>query len=152
MLRPLAESREIELVTSLADELPLVAMDAARIIQVLSNLVGNAIKFTPRGGTIEMICEEIDGEVRFAVADSGPGIAPDQIPHVFGRFWQASDRDVRGIGLGLSIVRGIVETHGGRVWVESEPGKGAKFFFTLGENSAVAGEESLTPAEVSPFA
>jgi signal transduction histidine kinase len=66
-----------------------------------------------------------------AVADTGPGIPRDQLPHIFGRFWQASDRDTRGIGLGLSIVRGIVHSHGGRTWVESELGRGATFFFTL---------------------
>ena len=134
-LQPLAESRGIELVARLSTDLPRVMMDAARILQVLSNLVGNALKFTPRGGRIEIVCEVVEDELRFAVADTGVGIAPDQLPHVFGRFWQASDRDTRGIGLGLSIVRGIVETHGGRVWVESEQGKGSTFFFTLGTSA-----------------
>jgi signal transduction histidine kinase/DNA-binding response OmpR family regulator len=146
-LHPLAESRGIELVAKAGDDLPLVLMDAARILQVLSNLIGNALKFTPRGGRIEVICEAVEDEVRFAVADSGPGIPPEQIPHIFDRFWQARDSDTRGIGLGLSIVRGIVETHGGRVWVESEPGNGATFFFTIGVPDAAFAEVASPVAE-----
>jgi signal transduction histidine kinase len=151
-LRPLAEARSIELIARVSADLPLVMMDAARVQQVLSNLVGNALKFTPAGGRIEIVCEQVEDEVWFAVADTGPGIPTDQIPLLFGRFWQASDRDARGIGLGLSIVRGIVETHGGRVWVESELGKGATFFFTIGGPTAViAAADSSLPAEVSPI-
>jgi signal transduction histidine kinase/DNA-binding response OmpR family regulator len=132
LLAPLAHARSIELCSRVGSALPLVAMDTARVQQVLSNLVGNALKFTPSGGRIEIVCEDVGGQVRFAVSDTGPGIDPQHLPHLFGRFWQADDRDVRGIGLGLSIVRGIVEAHGGRVWVESEPGHGATFYFTLG--------------------
>jgi signal transduction histidine kinase/DNA-binding response OmpR family regulator len=151
MLRPLAESRSIELIARVGDNLPLVSMDAARVLQVLSNLVGNALKFTPAGGRIEIVCEEVGDEVRFAVVDTGAGIPADQLPHIFGRFWQASDRDVRGIGLGLSIVRGIVETHGGRVWVESEPGQGTTFFFTLGAPGAEAAVDPSELMAVSPL-
>ncbi|HEX6911877.1 MAG TPA: HAMP domain-containing sensor histidine kinase, partial [Longimicrobium sp.] len=73
-----------------------------------------------------------------AVADTGPGIPPEQLPHVFGRFWQATQGDRRGIGLGLSIARGIVEAHGGRIWVESTPGEGSTFYFTVPVASATA--------------
>lgn len=131
MLRPLAGARSIEIALDAPVELPAVMMDPDRILQVLSNLVGNAIKFTPRGGTIRLECESSSGIVRFAVRDSGPGIPADQLPYLFGEYWQADDRDRRGIGLGLSIARGLVEAHGGEIWAESEPGAGAAFLFTI---------------------
>jgi signal transduction histidine kinase len=108
-----------------------VLADAARIQQVLSNLVGNAVKFTPRSGRITVCAEHIDGEVRFGVIDTGPGIPAEQLPHIFGRFWQAKTSDRRGIGLGLAIAKGIVEAHNGRIWVESHVGLGSTFYFTL---------------------
>ena len=116
---------------SVAANLPAVLADAARIQQVLSNLVGNAVKFTPRQGTIKVAADLLDAEVRFAVIDSGQGIPPEQVPHIFGRFWQATSSDRRGIGLGLAIAKGIVEAHNGRIWVESQVGLGSTFFFTL---------------------
>jgi signal transduction histidine kinase/DNA-binding response OmpR family regulator len=109
----------------------LVNADAARVVQVVSNLVGNAVKFTPEGGTVTLACQAGDGEVRFSVSDTGPGIEPEQLPHIFGAFWQARHADRRGLGLGLSIARGLVEAHGGSIWVESEPGRGTTFLFTL---------------------
>jgi PAS domain S-box-containing protein len=131
MLRAMATSNGVELVNESGRGLPLVLADAARIQQVLSNLVGNALKFTPSGGRITVRAERSGGEVRVAVIDTGSGIEPDQLPHIFGRFWQASSGDRRGIGLGLAIAKGIVEEHGGRIWVESTPGEGSRFFFTL---------------------
>jgi signal transduction histidine kinase len=131
MLRPLATAASLELDCDLAGTLPRVAADSARILQVLSNLVGNAIKFTPAGGTVRVRAEQADREVRFAVSDTGPGIPADQLPHIFGRFWQGARVDRRGIGLGLAIAKGIVEAHGGRIWVESEVGTGSQFIFTL---------------------
>jgi signal transduction histidine kinase len=98
---------------------------------VISNLVGNALKFTPEGGSVTLAAAHDEGELRISVIDTGSGISPEQLPHVFGRFWQASDADRRGLGLGLAIARGIVEAHGGRIWVESEPGAGSIFHFTL---------------------
>lgn len=138
MLRPLAQGSSIRLESHFEPHLPLVVADATRISQVLSNLVGNAVKFTPREGLITVSAERSDGEVRFAVIDTGPGIPAEQLPHIFGRFWQAKPSDRRGIGLGLAIAKGIVEAHGGRIWVESSVGLGSTFYFTL----PVAGEES----------
>jgi PAS domain S-box-containing protein len=108
-----------------------VLCDPERVRQVLANLIGNAVKFTPQGGTIA-VRTEIEGDaVRFVVADSGPGLHPDEAPHVFDRYWQAPECARKGTGLGLHIARGLVELHGGRIWVESQPGGGCAFFFTL---------------------
>ena len=131
MLRPMAASSGVELVSAVGDGLPRVLADAARVQQVLSNLIGNALKFTPRDGTVTVRADLAGEEIRVAVIDTGVGIEPDQLPHVFGRFWQAMSGDRRGIGLGLAIAKGIVEEHGGRIWVESTPRKGSTFLFTL---------------------
>ncbi len=131
MLRPLAAGSTIRLEADIEDNLPPVLADAARVQQVLSNLVGNAVKFTPRSGRITVCAEHIEGEVRFGVIDTGPGIPAEQLPHIFGRFWQAKTSDHRGIGLGLAIAKGIVEAHNGRIWVESHVGLGSTFYFTL---------------------
>jgi PAS domain S-box-containing protein len=131
MLRPLATGSSIAMEASIGENLPSVLADTSRIQQVLSNLVGNALKFTPREGTITVAADLLDTEVRFAVIDSGPGIPPEQVPHIFGRFWQARSSDRRGIGLGLAIAKGIVEAHNGRIWVESQVGVGSTFYFTL---------------------
>ena len=132
MLRSLATSSSIDLVLEeTCDDLPHVCADVHRVQQVLSNLIGNAVKFTPRGGRIVVRCSRAPREVRFEVRDTGPGIPAEYLPHVFGQFWQASRSDRRGIGLGLAIAKGIVEAHGGKIWVESEPGEGSSFFFTL---------------------
>jgi PAS domain S-box-containing protein len=131
MLRPLAAAGSLELSVDVERGVPPVMADTGRVQQVLSNLIGNAVKFTPAGGTITMRAEPIGGEVRISVCDTGPGIPPDQLPHIFGRFWQAKAVDRRGIGLGLSIAKGIVEAHGGRIWVESQVGEGSRFYFTL---------------------
>jgi signal transduction histidine kinase len=131
MQRPLAAGSTIRLETSIDDGLPPVLADSARIQQVLSNLVGNAVKFTPRSGCITVCAEQIGDEVRFGVIDTGPGIPAEQLPHIFGRFWQATTSDRRGIGLGLAIAKGIVEAHNGRIWVESHVGLGSTFYFTL---------------------
>lgn len=131
MLTPLAGSRNVALSAEIDRHHPLVMLDPARILQVFSNLLGNAIKFTPEGGAVRVGCEVLGDELKFSVIDTGPGILPEQISHVFGRLWQGHEGDRRGIGLGLSIVQGIVEAHHGRVWVESEVGAGTAFHFTL---------------------
>ena len=133
MLAPLASEKNIRFDTTVANGLPKITMDAGRVLQVLSNLVGNAIKFTPAGGRIVLRADAAPGGVRFSVADSGPGIPEEKIGKIFGRFWQADPADRRGIGLGLTIAKGIVEAHGGRIWVESPPGEGTTFHFTLSE-------------------
>lgn len=110
---------------------PAVLADRDRILQVFSNLLGNALKFTPVGGEIR-VGARVEGEqVLFYVGDTGPGIPPESLAHIFDRFWQANRTDRRGAGLGLSIAKGIVEAHGGRLQVESEPGRGSTFSFTV---------------------
>lgn len=111
---------------------PLVVVaDRERTIQVLVNLIDNAIKFTPRGGAISLAAEALDGEVAISVSDTGSGIEPDQLAHVFDRFWKARSGGKRGAGLGLFIARALVDAQGGRIWAESEPGAGSRFTFTL---------------------
>jgi signal transduction histidine kinase len=132
MLAPLAAEKSIRLDCAIVDGLPEVTADGGRIVQVLSNLVGNAIKFTPRDGRIVIRAEPAPGGVRMSVADTGAGIPEEQLSKLFGRFWQGNPADRRGIGLGLSIAKGIIDAHGGRIWVESRVGEGTTFFFTLG--------------------
>ncbi|MBK7864279.1 MAG: PAS domain S-box protein [Archangiaceae bacterium] len=110
-------------------DLPHVSADRRRLLQVFSNLVGNAAKFSR--GRITVGAKARERQVLFWVADDGVGIPADAVPHVFDRFWQASRSDRRGAGLGLSIVKAIVEAHGGSVWVESEVDVGTTFFFTV---------------------
>ena len=130
--RALAEQKRILLTEELDPGLPLVRADRGRILQVFSNLVGNAIKFTPEGGRITLSARrDVDG-VCVGVSDTGRGIAREDTDRVFGRFWQVGRKsDGTGVGLGLAIVKGIVEAHDGRVWVESSPGTGSTFYFTL---------------------
>jgi len=96
---------------------------------VLANLVSNAIKFTPRGGAIHITVARMDGAVRLSVSDTGHGIPAAQLARVFDRYW--TGRDGHGTGLGLFIAKGIVEAHGGRIWVESTPGRGTTVSFTI---------------------
>jgi signal transduction histidine kinase len=108
-----------------------VSADRDRVLQVLSNLLGNALKFTAGGGTVTVSVHLEEGAIRFAIGDTGPGIASENLDRIFDRFWKDESAGRRGTGLGLFIVRGIVEAHGGGVWVESELGRGSTFFFTL---------------------
>jgi len=106
--------------------------DRERVLQVLSNLLGNALKFTPPGGRIRVDVERQDRmTARFTVADTGPGVLEQDAPHVFERYWKHETEGKKGTGLGLFIAKGIVDAHGGRIWVEGEPGRGATFRFTL---------------------
>lgn len=129
--RSLAASADLELRVDLPRELPEVLGDRDRLLQVLENLIGNAIKFTGPGGRIGVGASATAGEVLLWVSDTGPGIAAEDLPRVFDRFWQAQKAGRRGAGLGLPIVKGIVEAHGGRVWVESTLGQGSTFLFTI---------------------
>jgi two-component system, chemotaxis family, sensor kinase Cph1 len=130
ILRPLAEAKRQTIEQQLSATTRVLA-DRERFFQVLSNLIGNAIKFTPGGGRITVRTEPHDGRLSVEVADTGPGIPADQLEHVFNRYWQAQRTKREGSGLGLYIAKGIVEAHGGRIWVDSAPGLGALFKFTL---------------------
>jgi len=121
-----------------ATELPEVWADHDRILQVLENLIGNALKFTPSSGRIVVGAGRRHGEVLFWVADTGCGIPPEGLPHVFDRFWQAKKGARHGAGLGLPITRGIIDAHGGRIWIESTLGRGTIVFFTVPEAPAAA--------------
>jgi signal transduction histidine kinase len=120
-----------------------VHADRGRLAQVLGNLLDNAVKFTPEGGRIELRARSEDDEVVFEIADTGPGMSAEVQAHLFERFWQASRADRRGLGLGLTIAKGIVEAHGGRIWVDSELGKGSRFYFTLPAVKAESNGRSL---------
>lgn len=111
--------------------------DSARILQVLANLVANALKFTPRGGRIVLQAERARSELLVCVADTGLGIPTNQEEAVFQRFWQVEPDDKRGLGLGLYISRCVIEGHGGKIWVESTPGEGSSFRFTLPDTLAL---------------
>lgn len=126
-----AEASHIELSARIASPLPMVAMDSARILQVLVNLLSNAFKFTPAGGHVVVRVEPHEDELRFSVTDTGEGIPEDRLEDVFDRFRQLAPDHRRGLGLGLYISRCIVEGHGGRIWAESEEGKGSHFVFTV---------------------
>ncbi|MEO7093646.1 MAG: HAMP domain-containing sensor histidine kinase [Polyangiales bacterium] len=132
-LAPQAEARELVFVSSGPDRDVDVACDRTRTFQVIANLVGNAIKFTPKDGRITLRAEIEPTVVRLTVEDEGPGIAPEHLAHIFERYWQAEPGTARrhGIGLGLAIARGIVTAQGGTISVESSPGRGARFSFTL---------------------
>lgn len=129
LLTAVAQERDVSLIANV--DSPLLAWcDRERIVQVLSNLIGNATKFSAEGGTVTVEARPLGTDVVLSVADTGPGIAPENLPHIFDQFWQA-ERRVDGLGLGLSIAKALVEAHGGRLWVESTVGHGTTFFFTL---------------------
>jgi signal transduction histidine kinase len=126
--------RDVELAQDVPEDLPPVYADAERIYQVLFNLLDNAVRFTPAGGRVRVTAERNDGAVDVTVADTGPGIAAEHLPRVFERFYRvdtARSRDEGGTGIGLAIARSVVEAHGGRIWAESEPGRGSTFTFEL---------------------
>ncbi len=128
-----AERAGLDLQAECCPDLPAIPADASRLEQVLVNLVHNAIKFTPPGGEIRLFAK-MDGKyIRFDVSDTGAGIDPDDLPRIFERFYKADRARTKGggTGLGLSIARHIVEAHGGKIWVESEPEKGSTFYFTI---------------------
>jgi len=136
---PTAREREIVLE---ATDLPggaVVHADRDRVMQVLGNLVGNALKFTPAGGRVTLSARREGDAVVFSVADTGTGITAEDLPHVFEQYWK---HDKQGTGLGLFIALNVVQAHRGRIWVESKPGAGSTFFFTL----RVAAEPSPSPS------
>jgi signal transduction histidine kinase len=135
MFEPLAEGRHVHIEALPADGIAVRA-DPMRVSQVVGNILGNAIKFTPENGHVTMRATANGNHVAIDIADTGPGIPPRDIEHLFDNFWQAQRNDHRGVGLGLAIAKGVVEAHGGRIWCESAPGRGSTFSFTLPKASA----------------
>lgn len=131
LMTPIAERANVRLRIAADGELPAVLVDEERILQVLSNLVGNAVKFTPADGAVTIKARRILQTVRFGVLDTGPGIPPERAARIFDRFWQADVNDRRGIGLGLAIARSIVEAHGHRIGVDVPSTGGSEFWFTV---------------------
>jgi signal transduction histidine kinase len=131
IFKPQATAGSITLDCSVPDDVPPVYADRHRVMQVLSNLVGNALKFTPAGGVVSFRAESLEQEVLLCVTDSGPGIPTENLSDIFNPYWQAKRTARMGAGLGLPIAKGIVEAHHGRIWVESEPGTLTRFCFTL---------------------
>ncbi len=141
---PQASDRGIVLSLDLPAGLPLALADRRRVAQVLGNLLTNALNHTPLGGCVTLSAVASAGMVEVAVADTGTGIAPEELPNLFERFWRGEKSRSRasgGTGLGLAIVKQLVEIHGGRVHVTSTPGQGACFRFTLPESGLAPGEE-----------
>ncbi|MCC6554519.1 MAG: HAMP domain-containing histidine kinase [Polyangiaceae bacterium] len=138
-----ARERGLSLRSELAGELPRVSCDRDRVAQIFANLLDNAIRVTGPGGSIVVRAEARSGEVLFSVSDTGPGIAAEEMAHLFEPYRRGARPGYRGAGLGLAIVQGLVAAHGGKVWVESEAGKGSTFFFTLpAEGGAGHGSEA----------
>jgi signal transduction histidine kinase len=131
LFRAQATAAKVDLVVEDRTNATSVMADRHRLMQVLSNLVGNALKFTPASGRIAIDAIDEDGVVRFNVRDTGPGIPKENLAHIFTRYWQAQRTERMGAGLGLPIARGIVEAHGGEIRVESELGEGTRFTFTI---------------------
>jgi signal transduction histidine kinase len=110
-----------------------LCLDPGKIHEVLENLLSNAVKFSPAGGSIRVSGKRLDGEYEVTVEDEGIGMTPEEVVRIFDKFYRAdaSNTAISGLGLGMSIVRNIVEAHGGRIWIESEPGRGTRVHFTL---------------------
>jgi PAS domain S-box-containing protein len=145
-LEQLAAEKSLHLTCRVPHELPAVRADRARILQVLANLIGNALKFTPPGGTIVVSARRQDGAVQITVQDTGPGIPAAQVSHLFERFWQAKETAHQGTGLGLTIAKGIIDAHDGRIWADCTPGGGCAFHFTLTLAAGESGSESVPAA------
>lgn len=133
MFAPRARERGITFVVDMPEPQRRPHADPVRIVQVLTNLVVNALDFTCSGGTVRVSADTDAERLCVCVSDTGAGIAPEDLPYVFERHWRgaSSERRTSGSGLGLTIVRGIVQAHGGETWVRSAPGDGSRFYFTL---------------------
>ncbi len=133
-IAPLVESKKISLKATMNGKLPAIKVDRERILQVLRNLIGNAVKFTPGGGHVNISARPVHKGLEVAVADSGPGIPPEYLSSIFSKFQQAVPTGLyrtKGTGLGLAIAKQIILSHGGKIWAESEPGRGSTFIFVL---------------------
>jgi two-component system, OmpR family, phosphate regulon sensor histidine kinase PhoR len=134
LLLPLAEAKGIELKTEFPREMLVVSADPILLRRVLENLLENAIKYSPPETTVVLMAERNEGEVRFAVQDQGPGIPPEDLPHLFEFFSRGTKvGEEKGFGLGLATVKRIIDAHGGHIWLDSSPGKGTTFFFNFPE-------------------
>ena len=148
-MTPLAAANRVRLRTTVAKGVPIFHADPDRVTQLLANLVGNAIKFSPPDRDVCITAARVGGDVQFSVTDEGAGIAADELPRVFDRFWQSKRRNRSGAGLGLAIARGIVRAHNGRIWIESTLGVGTAAHFTLPidvEDDSVDDEAPDAPA------
>jgi signal transduction histidine kinase len=139
-LRRMAQEREITVTLTAPDDLTAVSGDTLRIEQVFTNLLGNAIKFTPRGGEIGVTVKDAGPELLVEVRDSGVGIPKEHLDRIFDRFYRVpmpTGSEVEGTGLGLSICKAVVEEHGGRIWAESQVGRGSAFFVTIAKEACI---------------
>jgi two-component system sensor histidine kinase GlrK len=131
---PLVDAKKINLETKVTEGLPVVKMDSERVLQVIRNIIGNAVKFTPHGGYVRISARPADQGVEVSVADTGPGIPAENLTTVFEKFRQIPIQGTsrpKGTGLGLAIAKQIVTHHGGKIWAESEIGHGSTFVFVL---------------------
>ncbi len=135
MFTPIAQEGGLDLQIKVQPDLPAIRCDSDRALQVISNLVSNAVKVTQKGGMISIGAESRDTDVVFFVRDDGPGIEAAELPNLFERYWRGKTSHYRGAGLGLSIARGIVDAHGGRIWAESQVGVGSTFYFSLSRDN-----------------
>jgi signal transduction histidine kinase len=149
-LRLLAEQHHITLELDVPAELPSIQGDGKKLERVLNNLLDNALKYTPEGGSITVAVRPVNDQVEVRVADTGPGIPPEHRERIFDRFTRISGSEGRrrGVGLGLSFCRGVIEAHGGRIWVESEVGQGSTFAFTIPKSWNEAKSSDTEPDEV----
>lgn len=137
-LTPIAAAGGVSVRNEVPADLPEIDADPGRLAQVLSNLIGNAIKYTPEGGTVTIVAVPDRDVVRVSVTDTGVGIPEHEVPRVFDRFWQSKRTNRSGAGLGLTIARGLIRAHGGRIWVESTLGAGTQVHFTIPRAAASA--------------
>jgi signal transduction histidine kinase len=143
--------KDIQTAVEVAPDLPYVRGDKQQLGRVIHNLVGNAVKYTQAGGRVCVRVTPESGGLLVAVSDNGPGVDGDDLPHIFERFYRARHSQAEGTGLGLTIVKTIVEQHGGRVWAESEVGVGSTFYVELpampgnGHPAAGSGQQARPP-------
>jgi two-component system sensor histidine kinase GlrK len=133
-ISPFADAKRIKIETETEGILPSIDIDTERVLQVLRNLIGNAVKFTPDGGQVRVLARSVHRGVEVSVTDTGPGIPPENLTIIFNKFEQVSpvgSSRAKGTGLGLAIVKHIIKSHGGEVWAESKPGEGSRFIFVL---------------------
>ena len=133
-IAPLVEAKQIVVETTIDGPLPQAKLDPERMLQVMRNLIGNAVKFTPKGGQVTVTASPVDGKLQVSVQDSGPGIPAENLTTIFEKFQQGNHKGAHtrpGTGLGLAIAKNIITSHGGEIWAESQLGQGSKFFFVL---------------------